>query len=77
MKYICKECGHIEYWTAQLFAEKGEPVCPECDGDMKLAGCAHDWDNFGKCTECGVWKHTADCIYDHDHGDGVACVNHN
>ncbi len=36
MKYICKKCKNIEYWSAELFADKGEPVCPNDDSDMIL-----------------------------------------
>ena len=36
MQFICKECGYIEHWSPKLYAEKGEPVCPNDDNDMKL-----------------------------------------
>lgn len=36
MTYFCETCGHIEHWSARLIAEKGEPVCPNDDNDMKL-----------------------------------------
>ena len=35
----CKNCGdkqeHI-LWSYEDLATKGEPVCPQCDGDMSL-----------------------------------------
>ena len=34
MTYKC-DCGHVEEWSEKDFADKGEPVCPECDDDMK------------------------------------------
>ena len=34
--WICPECKHKEEWGYKELAEKGEPVCPECDTDMKL-----------------------------------------
>ena len=37
MTYVCPSCGHSEDWTEKDFAEKGEPVCPECDEDMKTS----------------------------------------
>lgn len=35
MIYICKECLHVEEWGEKDFADKGEPVCPLCDTDMR------------------------------------------
>lgn len=32
--YVCDECKEVEHWTAELFADKGEPVCWRCDTDM-------------------------------------------
>jgi DNA-directed RNA polymerase subunit RPC12/RpoP len=34
MKYICPECGYEVIWTEKDFADRGEPVCPDCDSDM-------------------------------------------
>jgi len=35
MTYYCQSCGYSEEWTEEDFADKGEPVCPYCDDDMK------------------------------------------
>jgi transcription initiation factor IIE alpha subunit len=35
MLFKCPSCGYEETWDEETMAEKGEPVCPECDDDMK------------------------------------------
>lgn len=33
--YMCPECETKIFWTINNFKEKGEPICPACDTDMK------------------------------------------
>ncbi len=34
IKYKCPKCKEVAYWTAEDFAAKGEPVCPDDGVDM-------------------------------------------
>lgn len=34
--WICPDCGYKVDWTIKDVANKGTPVCPECDIDCKL-----------------------------------------
>ena len=55
--YVCPECYHTELVDMDFLIDKGEPVCPECDTDMK----PHESDelNFGdmdkKKTDYNCW----------------------
>jgi len=33
--WVCPECKHEEEWNYETLTKKGEPVCPNCDVDMK------------------------------------------
>lgn len=35
--YRCPECKFETLWTLEDFADRGEPVCPDDDSDMKRA----------------------------------------
>jgi len=54
MTYIC-DCGHVEEWSEKDFADKGEPVCPDCDDDMRPM-TDKEFKEYGKKMEKESWS---------------------
>ena len=34
--YQCPSCGYRTFWTIKDVADRGEPVCPQCDTDLTM-----------------------------------------
>ena len=54
MTYIC-DCGRVEEWSDKDFADKGEPVCPDCDDDMRPM-TDKEFKEYGKKMEKESWS---------------------
>ncbi len=50
--------------------------CIYCFKPTPKAKHRHDWDVYGKCTECSLWAHEA-CTLNHDHEENPEdCIYH-
>lgn len=58
--WYCDECGFETKWEQKDYAERGNPVCPDCDDDMITGSCPalkkvilrlKDWMRDDDCVE--------------------------
>lgn len=48
----CKPCMNLP--TEEVLKMSDTALHPK-------TGCSHDWDNYGKCNTCKIWRHQANC----------------
>ena len=53
--FDCPECGFGDIWTSRDLAERGTPVCPHCDEDMKIRESGTVQFDCPKCGFVGYW----------------------
>ena len=54
--FECPECGFGDKWTSRDLVERGTPVCPHCDEDMRIRESATVQFDCPKCGYIGYWE---------------------